>query len=92
MRFVLITAVAASLLGVSDLSAQRPHTDARTVREWILQYHADDGAFRETDGYAVSYYDLNRDGIDEALVFLRSQGRCGTGGCNLYVLASSGGR
>ncbi|MPY24468.1 hypothetical protein [Shewanella sp. YLB-07] len=35
--------------------------------------------------YYSSWYDLNGDGIDEAVVHLVSPDACGTGGCNMYV-------
>ena len=92
MRFLLFTGLIAFVVGAAGPVDARTQTDARTVREWLVQYHADDGGFGRGDGYVFSYFDLNEDGTDEALVYLRSRSSCGTGGCVFYVLASRRGR
>lgn len=48
--------------------------------------HADDGALT----YAHAYVDLNGDGTDEVLAYVMGPMVCGSGGCNLYVLAPEG--
>jgi hypothetical protein len=88
MRYILL----AALIAFASKAEARPQTDARTVREWVLQYHSDDGGFGPHDGYSVAYFDLNDDGTDEALVYLRSRSNCGSGGCAFYVLATRGER
>ena len=78
---------------IGGVAAARPDTRAPTVRSWLIQYHAGDriGGEDEDARYAAAYADLNGDGVDEALVYLQSRSSCGSGGCNLYVLASRGG-
>ncbi len=49
--------------------------------------HADDGALT----YAQASVDLNGDGTDEVLAYVMGPMVCGSGGCNLYVLAPDGG-
>lgn len=49
--------------------------------------HADDGALT----YAHASVDLNGDGTDEVLAYVMGPMVCGSGGCNLYVLAPDGG-
>jgi hypothetical protein len=88
MRYLFLTA----LIAFATQAETRTQTNARTVREWVVQYHSDDGGFGQGDAYAVSYFDLNDDGADEALVYLRSRGHCGSGGCHLYVLTPRRGR
>ncbi|MBJ7447022.1 MAG: hypothetical protein JHC81_05760 [Brevundimonas sp.] len=48
--------------------------------------HADDGALT----YAHASVDLNGDGSDEVLAYVMGPMVCGSGGCNLYVLAQEG--
>ncbi|WP_374600234.1 hypothetical protein [Brevundimonas sp.] len=48
--------------------------------------HADDGALT----YAHASVDLNGDGSDEVLAYVMGPMVCGSGGCNLYVLAPEG--
>lgn len=48
--------------------------------------HADDGALT----YAHASVDLNGDGSDEVLAYVMGPMVCGSGGCNLYVLAREG--
>ena len=86
-----LVAIAAGLMSLGGAAAEaRPNPTARTVSSWLLQYHAAE-AEPETARYAVAYVDLNADGIDEAVAYYESRGRCGTGGCTMYVLASRGG-
>jgi hypothetical protein len=48
--------------------------------------YADDGALT----YAQASVDLNGDGSDEVLAYVIGPMVCGSGGCNLYVLAREG--
>lgn len=48
--------------------------------------YADDGALT----YAQAAVDLNGDGSDEVLAYVMGPMVCGSGGCNLYVLAQEG--
>jgi hypothetical protein len=40
--------------------------------------------------YAAAFVDLKDDGTKEAIVYLSSDGWCGTGGCTLLILAPEG--
>jgi hypothetical protein len=40
--------------------------------------------------YAAVFADLNGDGAPEAIVYLVSQGYCGSGGCTTFVLSRDG--
>jgi hypothetical protein len=85
--------IATSLALSSAAAEARPTPTARTVSSWLLQYHADELRSFPDDNprYAVAYTDLNGDGVDEAVVYFESRASCGTGGCNMYVLASRAG-
>lgn len=48
--------------------------------------HADDGGLT----YASASVDLNGDGTDEILAYVMGPMVCGSGGCNIYVLAREG--
>jgi hypothetical protein len=89
-RSVWFGLVAALASWIGETADARPNPTARTVKSWLLQYHADNlrdfGSARAA--YAVAYVDLSGDGVDEAVVYFESRGGCGTGGCNLYVLSA----
>jgi len=40
--------------------------------------------------FAVTFVDLNDDGVKEAIVYLSSNGWCGTGGCTMLILTPEG--
>lgn len=40
---------------------------------------------------AVGLVDLNGDGVNEALIYAMGPGRCGTGGCNLWIYRQESG-
>jgi hypothetical protein len=44
----------------------------------------------KTTEYAVAFVDLKDDGTKEPIVYLSSDGWCGTGGCTLLILAPEG--
>jgi hypothetical protein len=44
----------------------------------------------KTTKYLAAFVDLNGDGISEAIVYVTGQTWCGSGGCNLLILARSG--
>lgn len=48
-----------------------------------------DSEARNTE-YAVAFSDLSDSGTDEAIVYLSSDGWCGTGGCTMLILAPEG--
>jgi hypothetical protein len=41
--------------------------------------------------YAMALLDLNDDGVPEAIVYLTSQGWCGSGGCTVLILTQNAG-
>ena len=52
----------------------------------LRRQHVDDG----TLSYAFAPVDLDGDGTDEVLAYVMGSMVCGSGGCNLYVLARDG--
>lgn len=55
------------------------------VRAWVAAHHPDDaGATLQ-----VAQADLNHDGRADALVYVAGPGQCGSGGCDLLILAAS---
>lgn len=43
-----------------------------------------------TDSYPTAFVDLNDDGLNEAIVYVRAQGTCGSGGCRTLILRWNG--
>ena len=95
-RFVIVDAVghadvmtriflsaALACLVAAPAAAERQ----QSVAEWLRAQHGDSSVpgIEETR-YALAYVDLNGDGRDEAIVYVQSQGMCGTGGCDFTIL------
>jgi hypothetical protein len=62
------------------------HPEAEASLKRFLQTFDDD----RTTRYVGASPDLNGDGIPEAVVYLISNGWCGSGGCTTLVLAKNG--
>jgi hypothetical protein len=66
---------------------------AEQGKAWVDAINADLGAdapVGKDTRLTTASSDLNGDGRDEALVYVAGPGLCGSGGCNLYVLAEGG--
>jgi hypothetical protein len=79
----VVTLVA--LPGCSNDAAGRE----QNLHSW-LQDHVRTGADTESVRYSTALVDLNADGSEEAIVYLRGENPCGSGGCNALVLAPEG--
>jgi hypothetical protein len=44
----------------------------------------------KTTKYLAAFVDLNGDGVNEAIVYVIGRSWCGTGGCNMLILARDG--
>jgi len=53
----------------------------------FLQHYTGTSAEGKATRYSAAFTDLRGDGIQEALVYLTSDGWCGSGGCTMLVLA-----
>lgn len=63
-------------------------SDEARLQRWLVRHFADD--FDGPDAnlvYGYALLDLNGDGLKEAIVWARSRSRCGSGGCELEVVA-----
>ena len=56
----------------------------------FLQDYADSNGGTKTTEYTAVLVDLRDDGTKEAIVYLSSNGWCGTGGCTILILAPEG--
>ena len=73
-------------------SAER-NREERRVRDFLLAYLEGDPSNIEQQRpttYILAFADLNGDGRDEPLVYLEGRNWCGSGGCNLLILADTG--
>ncbi|GAB5350001.1 hypothetical protein [Alteriqipengyuania sp. 357] len=55
----------------------------RSAKVWLQKEEGADALYRS------GHVDLDGDGIDEMLVYVGGPGRCGSGGCSLYVLRNT---
>lgn len=73
------------LAGASAPAAHaQPSRDAE-LHAFLQERFAEDRTDAPDTRYVRAWADLNRDGRPEALVYLSSRNRCGTGGCDLYI-------
>ncbi|MEO7563847.1 MAG: hypothetical protein ABIR63_06540 [Sphingomicrobium sp.] len=72
-------------------NAKAAATDGDTVAEALRAKLVETGDGFGTDTrYLVAFSDLDKDGSDEALLYLIDPGRCGPLGCALFVLQPDG--
>jgi len=69
-------------------AASADETDVRTFLKAYLQNEVG-GADIGPTKVAISFFDLNGDGKDEAIVYIVGSMWCGSGGCNALVLTPS---
>lgn len=80
--FLLLTLASMAALAVP--AAAQPDRDAE-FRAFLQERFGEDRATDSGLRYVLAWADLNGDRRPEALVYLTSRGRCGTGGCTLYI-------
>jgi len=84
--------MAHSALPVATQAQQRPAVPALAPEESLkgfLQNYLKIPRLKydETTRYSRAFIDLNGDGIQEVIVYVTSEGLCGTGGCVTLILA-----
>jgi len=67
-------------------NAERSALTEGDVRMLLRKRFADLHIGGEETQVTIAFADLDDDGRREALAYISGQGRCGTGGCNLYVV------
>jgi hypothetical protein len=79
-----------ALLAAAAVPARAAPSEASVRLELELHSWVQDRAGKDEEGRASRYMhaltDLNGDGMPEGLVYLTGRDRCGSGGCNLYIL------
>lgn len=61
-----------------------------SLTKFLQNYVGTPDAETKTTEYAVAFVDLRDDGTKEAIVYLSSNGWCGTAGCTMLILAPEG--
>jgi len=87
IQAIVFGALVFGCCGIPILGDTSPEDD---VRRFLVGYADSHQADVADTHYAVGFVDLNRDGINEAVVYLTGRYWCGTGGCQTLVLARSG--
>lgn len=77
---------AAGAQATPEVVSPAPANAEEDIRHFLLQEYPDADPIM----YALAWNDLDGDGKDEAIVYLGGPYFCGTGGCNLLVLAPAG--
>lgn len=90
-RKIILAWIGSAMLLVATCDAQTQRerdTSALTAKslKQFLQTFTDD----KTTRYVVAFPDLNGDRTPEAIVYLISNGWCGSGGCTMLILARDG--
>jgi len=57
------------------------------LKEFLRNYVGIPDEETKTTQYSIAFVDLRDDGTKEAIVYLSSDGWCGTGGCTMLILA-----
>jgi hypothetical protein len=78
---------------VATQAQQRPAIPTSAAEEFLKKFLQDYARQNQADDdkttrYVHTFFDLNSDGKDEAIVYLVGREWCGSGGCSTLVLAS----
>jgi len=84
LTVVLLFVVCAVALATADSKPDR-------LKPFLRIYIGTADEETKSTEYSAAFVDLRGDGTKEALVYLSSDGWCGTGGCTLLILAQGGG-
>ena len=79
-------AIALAALAASAAPAAAQDNDVARVERFLRAAVEERGGQDRDARYAVAFFDLNRDGRNEAIVHLVGRSMCGSGGCVAYVL------
>lgn len=91
-RITVVMALLCSALAISaglaqaTSKTQASNSDEESIRKLFKARDND-----KSTQYLAVFRDLNDDGVPEALVYLMGPQRCGSGGCNLYILQKRAG-
>jgi hypothetical protein len=89
IRFVLLIATASFASVQGQPRTQSSEEDS--LKKFLQNYVREPGLGDDkTLKYLATFVDLNGDGTKEAIVYLTGQTWCGSGGCNMLILARSG--
>jgi hypothetical protein len=80
---VLLVMLFAPAIGIAQ---SRPDP----LKLFLQNYVGTPDAETKTTEYSVAFADLKDDGSKDAIVYLSSDGWCGTGGCTMLILTSEG--
>jgi hypothetical protein len=87
-RGVVLTLLAATCLAVSQAQSSDAGDSLRTFLQNDERKLLSD--VDKTTKYLAAFVDLNGDGVNEAIVYVIGRSWCGTGGCNMLILARDG--
>ncbi len=81
-----------SALSMSCVAQQPTHgpSQNKLLRKFLQDYIGAPTQENETTRYSFAFVDLRDNGAQEVVVYLSSDGWCGTGGCTLLILAPEG--
>jgi hypothetical protein len=83
-----VAAILLSVLYAASFGAAQSKPDG--LAEFLQNYTGAHSAETKTIQYSAAFVELRDDGTKEVLVYLSSDGWCGTGGCTMLILAPEG--
>jgi hypothetical protein len=94
LGFYLMTAAFACFMFLVAVSlAQKQHQESSrhedSLKRFLQDYVGAPGSADDTS-YVSGFVDLNDDGREEAIVYLKGGSWCGSGGCTTLILAPKG--
>ncbi len=93
VHHLILGALATVSMLVLSCVAQRPTqgpSQTEPLSKFLRGYITVPTQEKETTRYSAAFVDLRDDGAQEAIVYLSSEGWCGTGGCTMLILSPEG--
>lgn len=81
-KYLVALGVMSAAVGCAALPAPEAGARESSVADFVRKFASSE----ETPRHRAAFFDLNDDGIDEAIVYLTDRDWCGSGGCTLLVL------
>ena len=89
-RVMVVALVAGFMFVLSGFAQTQQRPPLNNSLEDFLRSYIGVPTKGRTTRYSAAFVDLRDDGTREAIVYLTSDGWCGTGGCTLLILAPEG--
>jgi len=94
-HFILLSVIPAGFIllvaiGLAQPQHQPSATQNNSLKKFLQSYIGVPTDENKTTRYSAAFVDLRDDGTQKIIVYLTSNGWCGTGGCTTLILAPEG--